>query len=84
MKVPVKITHPEYLLFFDETGCNTNQKKDGNFGGSKICVERGQTPKIQSTTADRHFTVSGVTAANGEPVICVVIFASEAEQIPLS
>jgi hypothetical protein len=28
-----KITNPEYLLFVDKTGCNTNMKVDGYAGG---------------------------------------------------
>ena len=30
-----KLIHPEYVLFADEVGCNTNQKDDGNYGGEK-------------------------------------------------
>jgi hypothetical protein len=72
-----KIIHPEYLLFFDETGCNTNQKKDGHYGGEKLVCARGMTPKQICSSRDKHFTVLGLTAATGEPVLCVVIFASE-------
>jgi hypothetical protein len=28
-----KLTHPEYLLFVNETGCNTNQLNIGKVGG---------------------------------------------------
>jgi hypothetical protein len=73
----IKLIHPEYFLFFDETGCNTNQKKDGHYGGQKFGCGRGMTPKQICSTRDRHFTVLGVTAATGDPVLCVVIFASE-------
>jgi hypothetical protein len=76
----IKIIHPEYLLFFDETGCNTNQKKDGHNGGQKFGCGRGMTPKQISSTRDRHFTVLGLTAATGEPVLCVVIFTSDKKE----
>jgi hypothetical protein len=72
-----KLIHPEYFLFFDETGCNTNQKKDGHYGGQKFACGRGMTPKQICATRDRHFTVLGLTAATGDPVLCVVIFASD-------
>jgi hypothetical protein len=72
-----KMIHPEYLLFFDETGCNTNQKKDGHYGGQKFACGRGMTPKQICSTRDRHFTVLGITASTGDPVLCVVIFASD-------
>jgi hypothetical protein len=35
------------------------------------------TPKQIASTRDRHFTVLRLTAATGDPVLCVVIFASE-------
>jgi hypothetical protein len=69
------------FFFFDETGCNTNQKKDGNNGGEKFVCGRGTTPKQKVSTRDKHFTVLGVTAATGEPVLCVVIFASDKEGV---
>ena len=72
-----QIVHPEYLLFFDETGCNTNQKKDGHNGGQKFGCGRGTTPKQISSTSDKHFTLLGLTAGTGEAVLCVIIFASE-------
>jgi hypothetical protein len=73
----IKVTHPEHLLFFDETGCNTNHKKDGHFTGQKFACGRGMTPKQICSTRDRHFTVLGLTASSGDPVLCVVIFASD-------
>jgi hypothetical protein len=33
-----KIKHPEYLLFVDKTGCNTNQKEDGFAGGQLFVI----------------------------------------------
>jgi hypothetical protein len=80
LKCDTKLTHPQFVLFFDETGCNTNQKKDGHNGGEKYVCGRGTTPKQIVSTRDKHFTVLGVTAATGEPVLCVVIYASENEE----
>jgi hypothetical protein len=72
-----EMIHPDHLIFFDETGCNTNQKKDGHKGGQKFVCGRNMTPKQQAATRDKHFTVLGLTTGTGEPVLCVVIFASE-------
>jgi hypothetical protein len=80
----IKVLYPEFILFADETGCNTNQKKDGHIGGTKYVVGRNTVPKEISSTSDKHFTVLGVTAASGDPVLCVVIFASERDVIPES
>jgi hypothetical protein len=38
------LKHPEYLLFVDETGCNTNQKDDKYVGGEQFIL-----PKMEST-----------------------------------
>ena len=36
---PIKITKPEWILFADESGFNTSQKKDGHVGGQRFVVE---------------------------------------------
>jgi hypothetical protein len=74
--VTLKILHPDYILFADETWYNTNQKKDGHYGGRKYIVERGIIPKEMVSTRARHFTVMGFTFASGLPVLCVVMFAT--------
>ena len=35
LKIKVKLTHPDWLLFGDEVGNELNQKDDGNVGGRK-------------------------------------------------
>ena len=71
---PIKITKPEWILFADESGFNTSQKKDGHVGGQKFVVERGTTPQIMSSTTDHKFTLLPFTSASGEAVCCAIIF----------
>lgn len=33
-----RLLKPEYCLFVDETGCNTNQKEDGHVGGRRLIL----------------------------------------------
>jgi hypothetical protein len=80
--IDIEITHPDYILFGDETGCNTSQKKDGHEAGTKYVVARGQTPRMQASTTDHRFTLLPITSASGEPVICVVIFQGKSKEIP--
>jgi len=40
----IKITHPDYIIFADERGCNTSQKKDGQVDGRKLIVEKDTMP----------------------------------------
>ena len=74
MKVTHQVLHPEYMLFVDEVGNNTNMKEDGKFGGKLLLKEKRQKEKITAATFDSHFTVLGFTDATGEPVMCAIIF----------
>ena len=42
-KVTYVITYPEYFIFLDEVGGNTNQKGDGQLGGDLMIYELGKT-----------------------------------------
>ena len=74
MKVTHRVKHPEYMLFVDEVGNNTNMKYDGKVGGERLLKEKGQKAKITDATSDAHFTVLGFTAATGKPVMHAIIF----------
>jgi hypothetical protein len=83
LKSEYRTTHPEFIFFADETGCNTSQKKDGNYGGRKFICKKGTKPQQQASTADHPFTVLPFTSATGEAVCCVVIFQSNTDAVPL-
>eukprot|EP00985_Skeletonema_marinoi_P032003 scaffold37996_cov205-Skeletonema_marinoi.AAC.1 len=83
LKSEYRTTHPEFIFFADETGCNTSQKKDGNYGGRKFICKKGTKPQQQASTADHPFTVLPFTSATGEAVCCVVIFQSNTDTVPL-
>jgi hypothetical protein len=75
-KVSKTMKHPDYVLFVDKVGNNTNMKDDGRVGGERLLKARGQTAEITAATSEAHFTVLGFTAATGEPVMCAIIFAA--------
>ena len=82
------LTEPEWLLFVDETGANTNMKKDGRIGQKTYVVgmEQGETGR-QGAANDIHFTTLVFQSATGEPVLCGVILKSNrdyASQLPLT
>ena len=79
----IKLTKPAYLLFPDETGCNTSKKKDGNVAGTKFIVERGTVPQSMASTTDHRFILLPFTSKNGEAVCCVIIFQSKQKKVPL-
>jgi hypothetical protein len=75
-KVSKIVKHPDYVLFVDEVGNNTNMKDDGCVGGERLLKARGQTAEVTAATSKAHFTVLGFTAATGEPVMFAIIFAA--------
>jgi len=83
-----KLTHPEFLLFVDETGCNTNQLNDGKVGGELYLMPKnsGDAAAPAGATTDLHFTVLPFISGTGEPVLCAIIFKSELRisEIPVS
>jgi hypothetical protein len=83
-----KITNPEYLLFVDKTGCNTNMKEDGFAGGQLFLlpVDMGSQAGRNGATTDIHSTVPCFTSATGEPELCAVILkmSKEIQNIPLN
>lgn len=78
----IKITHPHYIIFGDETGFNTSQKKDGHVGGRRYVCGRDTVPQKKAATNDHKFTALPFTSASGEGVCCVIIFQCKTEQVP--
>ena len=68
-----KLTHPEYLLFVDEVGSNTNMSRDENKGGERLVCERGSVSRQQASTSDAHFTVLRFINVLSQPVLCGII-----------
>jgi hypothetical protein len=72
------LTKPEYLLFVDETGCNTNQLNDGHVGGETFILPKDDCEAApRGATTDINFTVLPFLSGTGVPVMCTVIFKSE-------
>jgi len=83
-----KLTRPEYVVFVDETGCNTNQLNDGRVGNEKFILPKQDSEfgaPIGATT-DIHFTVLPFISGTGEAVMCAIIFKSQQDisEIPVS
>jgi hypothetical protein len=77
LKSAYELIHPDWLLFVDEVGSNTSQAKDGNVGGQLYLCSVDGRPQQRAATKDAHFTVLGFTAADGQPVMCAIIFAAK-------
>ena len=76
LKCAIKITHPEYILFGDEVGQDIAQDTDGHVGGQTYLSVGGQQVNLTSSKVGGRTTVIGLTAATGEAVYAVIIFAA--------
>lgn len=74
------VTVPQYIIFADEAGANTNQKEDGQVGQRKFVVDKNQkeTGK-KGAVQDMHFTTICFQASTGEPVMVAIIMKSDKE-----
>ena len=75
--VTIKYLRPENVFFLDETGDNTHGKDDGNQGGQRKVVPKGEIPKEIVGIKDSHFTITPITDATGKLQFVVVIFAAK-------
>ena len=75
--VTIKYLRPENVFFLDETGDNTHGKDDGNRGGQRKVVPKGEIPKEIVGIKDSHFTITPITDATGKLRFVVVIFAAK-------
>jgi hypothetical protein len=75
LKSKYELIHPDLLIFVDELGCITNQKQDGD-NEKYLCPKSGR-PQQRAATKDSHFTVLGFTAADGNPLMCAIFFATK-------
>ena len=79
---------PIYLIFVDETGCNTNQLNDGKVGGELYIMPKnvGDAAAPAGATTDIHFTLLPFISGTEEPVLCAIIFKSDlhVSQMPVS
>ena len=69
------VTKPELIIFMDETGKNTNMKKDARIGNEKHVTAKGKRPYKTCSAGDIHFTTLPFITAAGTPVCCVIIIA---------
>jgi hypothetical protein len=75
--VTINYVRPENVFFLDETGDNTHGKDDGNRGGQRKVVPRGEIPKELVGVKDSHYTITPITDATGTLRFVTVIFAAK-------
>lgn len=79
----IRINYPELCFVADEVGSNISQTGDGNVGGSKVVCGSKCVPQKKASKKNKHFTVMGITALTGEPLMCVVIIEGVQRQVEI-
>ena len=69
------LSHPQFFLFGDEVGTDTNQMDDGNNGVQIYIIINGIKTSLIFSKASVCFTFMGMTTATKEPVLCICILA---------
>jgi len=72
-KVFHRLVRPDMCICGDEVGGNLSMKGDGHVAGQKLLTGVGKIPQEKSSTRNRRFTMIGLTAFTGEPVMCILI-----------
>lgn len=72
-KVTHELCHPDLCFVGDEVGGNLSMKGDGHAGGQKFLTGTGTVPYRKTSSSDKRFTMIGLTALDGSPVMCVLI-----------
>ena len=72
-KVFHQLSRPDMCICGDEVGGNLSMKGDGHIAGKTLLTGVGNVPKLQTSTRNRRFTMIGLTAFTGEPVMCILI-----------
>ena len=67
------LSHPQYVLFGDEVGTDTNQVDDGNNGGQCYISIKGMKTNLLFSKASGRFILMRLTYATDDPVF---IYAS--------
>ena len=64
-------------MFGYEVGTDTNQMDYGNNGGQRYISIKGMRTNLLSSKASGCFTLMGMTAETGEPVLSICILAAK-------
>jgi hypothetical protein len=71
------ISHPDLLVFVDETGNNTNKKSDSFRGNEKRIIPcNGDGFGLAGAVNDNHFNFFCFQSGSRVPIMCAIIFKS--------
>ena len=68
-----KLCHPDRYFVGDEVGGNLSMKGDDHTAGRKALTATESVPYIPASHVEKRFTMIGLTALDGSPVLCALI-----------
>ncbi len=72
-KVHHQLLKPDMCLCGDEVGNNISMKGYGHSGGELLLTAKKSVGQKRCSTRNQKFTLIGLTAFSGEPVMCVIM-----------
>ena len=64
--------HPDRCFVGDEVGRNLSMKGGGHADGKLLLTLNGSVPYDKSSSTEKKFTMIGLTALDGMPVLCLL------------
>ena len=80
-KVNYKLIHPNQCFVGDEVGGNISMKGDGHVGGRKLLTAPDSIAYDRVSVSDKRFTLIGLTALDGSPVMCILILQGKRKDL---
>ena len=79
--VKYKLTHPDLCFVGDEVGGNISMKGDGHAAGRLLLGAPGSVAYDRVSVTEKRFTMIGLTALDGSPVMCILIIAAKTKDL---
>ena len=80
-KVRYKLLHPDQCFVGDEVGGNISMKGYGHVGGRKLLSAPESVAYNRLSVSDKRFTLIGLTALDGSPVMCILIIQGKRKDL---
>jgi len=79
--VQYRLLHPDRCFVGDEVGGNISMKGDDHVGGILFLTSPDTVAYDRVSVSEKRFTLIGLTALNGAPVMCVLIIQGKTKDL---
>ena len=82
-QVKYRLTHPDRCFVGDEVGGNISMKGDGHAAGKLLLGAPESIEYDRVSVTEKRFTMIGLTALDGSPVMCILIIAQKVKDLSI-